>query len=150
MNTEKFSAALSAAVFGAAALVIFLGLNISPNYPDFIVGNLTWFAGNKFQDLVVMPAFIIASFLGFTVLSKIILTIRDNQGADVSSSLASQLIWWSIPFYAGVATLFLGGTIELKTIGLSALGIVFLAGVSFLNLRARIKFDPDFLGMAFL
>lgn len=150
MNTEKLSALLSASVLAAAALVQVLGLNVTPTYSDFIVGSLAWYAGDKFQDLLAWPAFIVVFFLSFIALEKLLSSIRSSYGFDISSRLASQFILWSIPFYANLGALFLGGVIDNKIMATSSLGITFLAIVSYARLKAQRNLDPVVVGMAFL
>ena len=150
MNIEKISAALSAAVLGALALVTVLKLNVAQNYSDFIVGSIAWDAGNKLQDLIVWPVVTVVFFLGFIALSKVITNSADQHGAKASASLQNQLILCATPFYVGVAGLFLSGTLDNSTTVISALGIVFIGAASFFHNRSQSQLDPDIFGPVFL
>ncbi len=146
MNVEKFSAAAAALVLGGIFLIAALQLNTAPGYSDFIVGSVAWYAGDKLQDLISWPAFILASFFSYAALSKITSSLQESYGAGVSSSFATQLVLWSLPFYAGVGTLFLGGALDKKTVIISALGIISIGATGFFRRKNKEKPDPGFWG----
>ena len=129
LSSHKISLAISTLVIGSVFFLAVLKLKIDQGYSDFIVGSIAWYARSKFQDLVAWPVFIIFSFLGFLALSRISSHLQENYGGEVSANFNAQLVLWSLPFYAGAATLFLGGTIDHKTAIISALGIISLGMV---------------------
>ena len=88
--------------------------------------------------------FIIFSCLGFLALSRISSHLQENYGGEVSANFNAQLVLWSLPFYAGAATLFLGGTIDHKTAIISALGIISLGMVGFYKRKFSHQSDPNF------
>ena len=149
MTIEKLSAPLSAFVVAAAAFIAVLGINVSQEYSDFIVGNIAWNAGSKFQDLLAWPVFIFTFFFAAIALSKLISHSRYKNGADTSSRLAGQLVLWSTPFYAGAGALLLGGSIENEVIAVSILGILFIGIVFVFHKENRTQLNPNLLGVAF-
>ena len=85
-----------------------------------------------------------------SALSKLILNFRGRYGAALSSRLATQLILWSVPFYAALSALFRENTIDSKTIAISALGIAFIGIVSFLIKKKEDEINPDLPSITFL
>jgi len=140
----KIASAISALVIGSVFFLAALQLEMDQGYSDFIVGSIAWNAGNKFQDLVAWPAFIIFSYLAFSILSRISLQLNENYGDEISANFNTQLVLWSLPFYASAATLFLGGSIHHATAIISALGIMSLGVIGFLKRKASNKSDPNF------
>lgn len=88
--------------------------------------------------------FIIFSFLGFLAFSRISSHFQENCGGEISANFNAQLVLWSLPFYAGAATLFLGGIIDHKTAIISALGIISLGVIGFCKRKFSHQSDPDF------
>jgi hypothetical protein len=144
LSSHKIGSAISALVIGSVFFLAALQLKIDQGYSDFVVGSVAWYAGNKFQDLVAWPVFIIFSFLGFSALSRISSHLQENYGGEVSASFNAQLVLWSLPFYAGAATLFLGRDIDHKTAMISALGIISLGVIGFCKRKSSHKSDPNF------
>lgn len=144
LSSHKISLAISTLVIGSVFFLAVLKLKIDQGYSDFIVGSIAWYARSKFQDLVAWPVFIIFSCLGFLALSRISSHLQENYGGEVSANFNAQLVLWSLPFYAGAATLFLGGTIDHKTAIISALGIISLGMVGFYKRKFSHQSDPNF------
>ena len=144
LSSHKIGSAISALVIGSVFFLAALQLKIDQGYSDFVVGSVAWYAGNKFQDLVAWPAFIIFFFLGFLTLSRISSHLQENYGGEISTNFNAQLVLWSLPFYAGAATLFLGGVIDHKTAIISALGIISLGVIGFCKRKFSQQSDPNF------
>lgn len=144
LSGHKIGSAISALVIGSVFFLAVLKLKIEQGYSDFVVGSVAWFAGNKFQDLVAWPVFITLTFAGFLALSKISLNLKEENGGEISEKFNTQLVLWSLPFYAGVATLFLGGAIDYKTAIISALGIISLGVIGFCKRKLSGISDPSF------
>lgn len=144
LSSHKIGSAISALVIGSVFFLAALQLKIDQGYSDFVVGSVAWYAGNKFQDLVAWPVFIIFFFLGFLALSRISSHLQESYGGEVSVNFNSQLVLWSLPFYAGAATLFLGGIIDYKTAIISALGIISLGVIGFCKRKFSHQSNPDF------
>ncbi|MFB1490736.1 MULTISPECIES: hypothetical protein [unclassified Thiocapsa] len=142
--SHKIGSVISALVIGSVFFLAALQLSINQGYSEFVVGSLAWYAGNKFQDLVAWPVFIIFSFLGFSALSRISSHLQENYGGEVSANFDAQLVLWSLPFYAGAASLFFGGAIDHKTAIISALGITSLGVIGFCKRKFSHKSDPNF------
>lgn len=150
MNTEKISIALSALALGACALALLLGLEVAVNYNDFIVGNITWYAGNKLQDLVAWPAFIVITALGFWGLSQVTARLDTNHNTEASSCFTRQLVLWTLPFYATAGYAVLGGALDNTALIVSGLGVVFLGLAGLSNGKYSREPKPGLWGVAFL
>lgn len=126
---ERFSAVIASFVLAVVALFINFNLSFSPHYTDFIVGNITWGAQTKLQDLIAVPLFITVLFLGFLLLQLALVKQKHLFGNAYTNKLASQLLWWSLPSIISLSSLFLGKSMDKQLIYLSAVGIIVL-GVS--------------------
>jgi hypothetical protein len=143
INSQKFGSGISALVIGGLFFLAALHLKVNQGYSDFIVGSLAWYAGNKFQDLIALPIFILVSFSSYLAVSRISSGLNAAHGPAVSAKFISQLILWALPFYMGIATLFLGGVVDIKAQIVSALGIVSLSFVGFVGMKSLEKPDPS-------
>ncbi|MBH3425499.1 hypothetical protein [Pseudomonas gessardii] len=101
---ERVSCALAALIFSALALVFCLDVAVAPKYADFVVGSVTWSAQTKFQDLVAVPAFLVAFVCAFLFLASTIERQKRLFGTDSALELSSQYLWWSLPAIAAVAS----------------------------------------------
>ena len=122
-TTETIAVVIASGALAAAALVLSLNLTLTPNYSDFIVGNITWQGKTKLQDIIAAPVFIIVLFLGLWSLSWLIDELAKKFGKPCSEELVIQLLWWSVPAAAAVAGLILGSSTDWKLFYLSALGL---------------------------
>jgi len=135
---EKAASIIAAVIFSALAIVVTLGLRITPSYPDFIVGSTTWFSFSKIQDIVVGPAVIIISFLSLLFFSRILIVIKKRNGPEFAEQLANHLLLWSAPgcWYVS-ATLFHTGT-DKRILLLSAIPLAIISTAALLVcLRGR-------------
>jgi len=142
INSQKFGSGISALVIGGLFFLATLHLKVNQGYSDFIVGSLAWTAGNKFQDLIALPIFIFVSFSSYLAISRISSRLKEAHGAAVSAKFISQLILWALPFYMGIATLFLGGVVDVKAQIVSALGIFSLSLAGFVGIKSPEIPDP--------
>ena len=145
--TEKIAAGVSAIVIAAFILVLSLNLKIAPNYNDFIVGNITWQADTKIQDLIAIPIFILVLFSVFIFLSLQLDKLKKQFGIDYSIKLSNQLILWSAPCFAGICNLILGTNIDKTLMVISVLSISFVAIVSTYNASKSININPELTGL---
>ena len=150
VSSDKIGSAISAFVIGAVFFLAALQLKIDQGYSDFVVGSVAWYAGNKFQDIVAWPVFIVFSFFGFLALSRVSSHLQETYGGEASATFNSQLVLWSMPFYAGAATLFSRGNIDHKTAIISALGIISLGVIGFCRTKFSNQSDPNFWGATLL
>lgn len=74
---EKLGVIISSYLIAVIASLACLYLTIAPTYPDFIVGHITWGAGTKMQDFIVVPVFI-AVFLLSIFLFEFILASQER------------------------------------------------------------------------
>lgn len=127
-----------------AALVLFLCLSMTENqiYSDFIVGNLTWYAGAKLQDLVAAPVFIIVLFGVLLFISSLIKWQKKRFGISQAAELSNQLIWWSLPSITAISALTLGGQLDEKMLYVSVFGIGFIAIAVIVSARKNVVIDP--------
>lgn len=146
--TEKIAAAVSSCVLGALAIIACLKLKVAPSYPDFVVGSITWTAETKLQDLVVMPVFIFALFFGFLLISIGIKRLGEDE--RFSSELSNQLIWWSLPSFAAILSMVLGGVLDERIFVISAIGILFVLFISVFCWSKGINISPHVLGLSAL
>lgn len=148
--TEKLAVFVSACTLAALALLLCLKLTLAPSYADFIVGNITWQAGSKFQDLISAPVFIMVLFCGFLFFSLQVTKQKEQLGSDYTCKLADQLIWWSIPSFAAIFGLTLGAAIDEKILIISAIGIIFIAIISTYNASRKININPEMVSLTAL
>ena len=141
--SQKLGLAIPAFVTGSYCFLAALQIKIDQGYSDFIVGYLALNAENKFQDLIAWPIFIIVSFLAYLALSKVNFKLEEDYGTGFSGRFISQLLYWSLPLCVGVASLFLGGTIDNKTATVSALGIISLGSIGLIKRTDPTKQDPN-------
>lgn len=142
-RSQNIGSAISATVIGSVFFLAALQIKVDQVYSDFIVGSLAWYAGGKFQDLFAWPVFILATFLSYLALSEISSKLELNSEEGVSERFTSQLMYWSLPFYAGTASLFLGGALDIKTAMISALGLISLCVIGFFKRNNSTKKDPE-------
>ena len=148
--TEKLAVIVSACTLAALALLLCLKLTLTPNYADFIVGNITWQAGTKFQDLIAGPVFIAVLFCGVLFFSLQLIKQKEQFGSDYTNKLSEQLIWWSIPSFAAIFGLILGTAIDEKIFAISAIGIIFIAIASTYNTSRKININPELFSITAL
>lgn len=148
MNTEKISAGLAALVVGLAFFGLALNLRVPLDYSEFVVGNITWYAGNKFQDLIAWPVFIFSSFGAYICFAGLTDSMRERHGAETTARLASQFVLWTLPFFAAAAALYWTEKIDSKVTAISAVGVVAVGIVAFLQRKAQERPDPAFWGAA--
>lgn len=98
---------LIAIAAGAACAFVALQLFlISPTYPDFLVGAISWQAASKFQDLASYPAFLLG-FMGCAwTLSQFFTKVSRVGKSEYEQGLISVLIWWLVPSAIGIGSLF--------------------------------------------
>ncbi|OAE16956.1 hypothetical protein A2T76_08405 [Pseudomonas brenneri] len=101
---ERVSCTLAALIFSALALVFCLDVAVAPKYADFVVGSVTWAAQTKFQDLVAVPAFLVAFVCAFLFLASTIERQKKLFGTDSALELSSQYLWWSLPAVAAITS----------------------------------------------
>ncbi|MGV8894717.1 MAG: hypothetical protein ACOH2K_17625 [Burkholderiaceae bacterium] len=146
--TEKLAVAISSCVLAALALLACLKLTLAPSYTDFIVGNITWQANTKLQDIIAAPVFIAVLFFGFLFLSLQLVKQKKQFGSDYSVNFSNQLIWWSIPPFAAIFSLILGTTIDQTLFVISAVGISFIAITAAYNSSKLININPDIISLS--
>lgn len=149
-NTEKLAAIASSCVIAVLALIGSLKLTLAPSYADFIVGNITWQASTKFQDLIAGPVFILVLFFGFLFVSHQLARQKNQFGNDYSIKYSDQLLWWSLPSFAAIFSLALGVEIDDRIFVISAIGIIFLVTTLAFNSALTTKIDPEVIGLSVL
>ncbi|RKT26244.1 hypothetical protein B0G69_1982 [Paraburkholderia sp. RAU2J] len=148
-NTEKTSVVVASASLAATALALGLRLTLAPAYADFIVGNITWSANTKFQDLFA-PLFFMAVLLGgLAFLSAQIRTLTNHatQGS-YARDLAEQLLWWSVPSVVVVAGLITGASIDRTILLVSAAGLLVLGVSAWLQAEKPERVSPWLTGLS--
>lgn len=143
VRSSKIGSGISAVVIGSASFLSTLNAQIDQSYSDFVVGQLAWQASNKVQDLLAWPVFIIVSFLSFLALSGLSRELEVKHGTEASERFTNQLLYWSLPFYAGAASSFFGGSIDTKTVKVSAFGIISLGAIGLFKRNSSTKQDPN-------
>lgn len=150
MRIEKISSFLAALIFGSFAITIVLELNFPANYNDFIVGNSTWIAGNKSQDLILWPVFILIYFLINLSFSKLHSNLYNNYSYEISINLSNHLILWTIPFFIGTAGILFGRQLDYSLMILSILAISFIGIATLVTSNSKVMVDPNFFSCLFL
>lgn len=133
---------LVAVVIAALALFLCLSLKEDQAYSDFIVGNLTWYAGTKLQDIVVAPVFVIVFFCVLLFFSSLIKWQKRLFGIGPAAELSSQLIWWSLPSIAAISSLILGAPLDERILQFSVFGIGFIAIAAIASAIKSFEIDP--------
>lgn len=147
-TAEKLAIAVSSCVLATLTLLFCLKLTLAPSYADFIVGNITWRADTKLQDLIAAPVFITVLFFGFLFLSHQLSKQKQQFGSDYSTKLSNQLIWWSVPSFAAILSMILGAPIDQTLFIISAVGISFIAISSAYNASRLINISPELIGLS--
>ncbi|WP_211472364.1 hypothetical protein [Collimonas humicola] len=142
-TTERLALILSSSALAGLGLLVCLKLTIAPSYADFIVGNITWQAQAKFQDIIAAPVFIAILFLSVLFLSHQLKKKPQQFIASSSTPLSEQWIWWSVPFAIGICGLLLGMTVDLKLFFISVTGIVYLTIISACSSSKNISICPE-------
>ena len=140
---QKISIGISSFVFAILALLFCLSLKVAPNYSDFIVGNITWQANGKIQDLIVVPVIIFVFSVVFLLLSASLKKQKQLYGNIHAEKITEKLIFWSIPAAAAISSLFLGAVLDQGLIILSSIGIasIVLSYVSYNSRKTKISSD---------
>jgi hypothetical protein len=147
-TTEKIAAITAACVVAALGLILSLKLRLAPSYSDFIVGNVTWNAATKVQDLIAGPVFIFVLIFGILFFLRLIKKLKNQGGGGLAEKLSSQLIWWAIPSFSAFFSLVLRAEIDEKILLLSAVGIIFISIASVHNLEKMKELNPELFGLA--
>ncbi len=133
----------------AAALAIGLRMAFAPTYSDFIVGNITWGAESKFQD-IFSPLF----FLGVLLASGAFLSAQikrlksDRTHSSYGRNLAEQLLWWSIPSVVAIAALLTGPSIDSTVLFISATGVLILGLTAWIQADRTARVSPWVTGLS--
>lgn len=141
---------VSSVVLAALALILTLTLTVAPSYSDFIVGNITWNAGTKLQDLMAAPVFISAIFLSLAFFSFLLKRQERLFGSPPAIELSNQLIWWSLPAIAAISSLILGTKVDQTLFFISASGIGFISLASLFCASKDQVIDAQALGFTAL
>ena len=129
---ENGAGAAVVAVFGAFALVLVLRYVERPqHYPDFIVGFLAWNDYAKFQDLLVLPALVVAVIVAILAW-RAALRRLDDPGTDPGArdTLVEHVLLWSIPAAASASTLVIGTRADHFLITASFAGVAALVALA--------------------
>lgn len=146
--TSRTAIAVAASVMAGVALLACLQISVAPQYPDFIVGSITWTASTKLQDLLAAPVFI-AVLLGTAwVLLLVLRNYATTHGQNHANRFAEQLIWWSLPACAATFHLLLSQGLEGKLFTVSGIGIVAVSLACGINARRMESLDPAIIGAA--
>lgn len=137
----------SSVVFSALALILALNLTVAPSYPDFIVGNITWYAGTKLQDLIAAPVFILSILLSVVFFSYLLKRHEQLFGLHPAIQLSNQLIWWSLPAIAAISSLIFNTTVDHTVLFISAAGILFISLSSLTTVSKIQVVDAQALGL---
>lgn len=148
--SEKISISISSLVFAIFAFINGLRLKLAPSYNDFIVGNVAWNEGSKFQDLISVPIFIFVLFSVYVLLAHQISKAKDKYGIVYVEKLSNQIMWWSIPCFAAVSKVMLGGEVDDNVIGISVMGLIFILSPLIFNKISKYNADSDTIGFAIL
>ena len=109
-SSEKVAISASSGVLATLAVSSSLKISVPPRYSDFIVGSIAWRAESKLQDIIVAPIFIAVIFLASVFFTSQLAKSKRQYGAAYTEDLANHLMWWSLPFIAGLASLIIGST----------------------------------------
>lgn len=148
--TERLAAGLSASIVAAAALIAAFRLRISPSYPDFIVGSITWRADTKLQDIVAVSVLIVVFSSAALFIARVLAMLKERFGPDCAARTSSQLIWWSVPAVAAMFGLFWGPSVDAKLIAISCASLIFIGTISIVVSRKGYEPQPDAVGLCLL
>ncbi len=131
----------------ALALVISLKQTIPPSYVDFIVGNITWGAQTKLQDLIVGPVLIISVLLSIFVTTHWISYQKNLFGNEHTEALSLQIIWWSLPTVISIAGFATNLSLERISLNISLAGFAFIFATSTYSASKKVKVNPNLMGL---
>ncbi|MDZ5434237.1 hypothetical protein T3H00_16395 [Pseudomonas fluorescens] len=127
-----------------------LKLTLAPSYYSFIVGNITWDAASKFQDLLAAPIFISALLFSAWLFKTNISNIKINRSETEANSLINQLLTWSIPAAITFGSSLVGLSFDIKLFHLSILGITYFAFISIILKNPNSKLTSTTASIALL
>lgn len=106
-NFLEGSALAAACVLGGGVgLLILLSNPMALSYPDFIVGNATWAAGGKTQDLLAIPVALLFAAVTTLALAR----LRRFIGPDERNALSGQVLICALPVSIALASMLRGQT----------------------------------------
>lgn len=150
MTKKVISISLLSGSLGLVVFLFLLKLNLTQNYSDFVVGDISWYAVGKTRDLLVFPVVILVIFLSYLLLSKVFFIIENKYGNDKTEILFSYLIFWLIPLYVSIAGSLLGGSIDKRILLISFLAILFIISVFLLNKNESNQLEVETVNYALL
>lgn len=119
--SQKVMSIFLASAVSAIVFSIIFGINFTQKYTDFIVGNITWEAKNKLQDLIVLPICIIFFICSFSWITNQFNKLNEKNYSD---ELMFQLMLWLIPILLTFSLFFSGYDLKLSILLITALGFV--------------------------
>lgn len=149
-SIEKIAVLVASGCMAISALLASLSLAVAPTYSDFIVGNITWSASTKLQDLLAVPVFILALLFGFWFFTEQIGRIKTKWGHSTAEELVSQIFWWSVPAVATLGGSFIGLPFDKKFFCISVLGLVYMTVVSAVLAYGSRRVNPLAAGLGLL
>lgn len=154
---RRYSTVQAAAVLLAsfcvalAAGILSLRLQFTPKYADFIVGSITWQSQTKFQDLIVVPVFLLTFFVSTLSYRHLLLTRNSSsERPGQGDGFAVQLLWWSTPTVAALFGQLLGGFSDFRVFLLAAACLTTFGLASWLSSRKGEQLPPENLGLSVL
>lgn len=127
-----------------------LKLTLAPSYSSFIVGNITWDAASKFQDLLAAPIFISVLLFCAWLFKTNISNIKINRSETEANSFINQLLTWSIPAAITFGSSLVGLSFDVKLFHLSILGIIYFALTSIILKNPNSKLTSTTASIALL
>lgn len=147
---ERFAALVASCCVAATALLLCLAVTFAPTYSDFIVGNVTWDAKTKFQDMLAVPVFIVSMLGSLYLFSRQIRRYKVKLGDEGAAALTSQMLWWAVPAIVTVGAGLSDLPTEQAIFGISGIGMIYLLLVLFLLGNKGREVSPTMLGLGML
>lgn len=147
---EKIAVLVASGCMAILALLVCLSLSVTPTYSDFIVGNITWSASTKLQDLLAVPVFIIFLLFGFWFFTEQIGRVKTKWGDETAEDLVSQIFWWFVPAVATLGGSFIGLSFDKKLFCISVIGLVYMAFVGAVLAYGSRRVNPTAAGFGLL
>ncbi|MGE7962608.1 hypothetical protein ACQKPC_09555 [Pseudomonas sp. NPDC089918] len=125
-----------------------LNLTLAPSYFSFIVGNITWDANSKLQDLIAAPVFIFTLLFSLWFFKTKLITIKTKTSQDEANSFVKQLLIWSIPAAMTFGSSLIGLPFDIKLFYLSILGIIYFLLISLTLTKSSTKLTSNTASIA--
>ena len=142
---------LAALATGASAVILAQAYFLrAPDYPDFLVGAITWQAATKFQDLASAPLFLLGFLAAGLGAARLFQGVACIAAPEYERSLVTALTWWLVPLGIGFGSVFSPSPNAIvPAVTLGAVGAILTAIAARVHASSQ-ELTPTALGLGIL